>query len=181
MTAEKNCAARVAPAWEDVRQCFAHWMEHGDCSDIYTDSREYLEQPKPEDFDDDTEFTMATRAWSAEEKIAQEYWSGCGDFHEYGLAFEYVEPFEHSDQPEGYWRFVISTGGPGTELRFFATLGARGYVLHRAEFWLLDWFDGASIDVTATDEARWCWDQFHETETVEHAMRETMGFDRRAD
>ena len=58
------------------------------------------------------------------------------------LGFDYVEPHTFTDQPEGYWRWQFSWGGPSDELR--------GYVnehdeLHRLEYWYLDWGDGASI------------------------------------
>ena len=35
-----------------------------------------------------------------------------GEFHEYGLAFDYVAPGTFNDQREGYWRYQISWGGP---------------------------------------------------------------------
>ena len=61
------------------------------------------------------------------------------------LGFDYVEPHTWNDQPEGYWRWQFSWGGPSDELR--------GYVnehkeLHRLEYWFLDWFDGASLLVS---------------------------------
>ena len=59
-----------------------------------------------------------------------------------GLSFDYVPPHTFDKQPEGYWRWQFSWGGPSDELR--------GYVnedkeLHRLEYWFLDWFDGASL------------------------------------
>jgi hypothetical protein len=67
------------------------------------------------------------------------------------LAFDYVEPHTFNDQPEGYWRWQFSWGGPSDELR--------GYVnehdeLHRLEYWYLDWGDGAHLQVNQ-DEAAW--------------------------
>jgi hypothetical protein len=68
-----------------------------------------------------------------------------------GLSFDYVAPHTFTDQAEGYWRWQFSWGGPGDELR--------GYVnehkeLHRLEYWYLDWFDGASIQIQA-EHAAW--------------------------
>ena len=67
------------------------------------------------------------------------------------LGFDYVEPHTFNDQPEGYWRWQFSWGGPSDELR--------GYVnehgeLHRLEYWYLDWGDGAHVLVNQ-DAAAW--------------------------
>ena len=72
------------------------------------------------------------------------------------LCFDYVEPHTFNDQPEGYWRWQFSWGGPSDELR--------GYVnehkeLHRLEYWYLDWFDGANIQVSSSCRA---WGQMQE-------------------
>jgi hypothetical protein len=63
-----------------------------------------------------------------------------GHLHEYGLCIDYVEPGTFTDQKRGFVRYQLSTGGPGDEFRFFSD----GTI----EYWYLDWFDGASIDVT---------------------------------
>lgn len=75
-------------------------------------------------------------------------------FSEYGLSFDYVEPHTFRDQDEGYLRYQISWGGPSEEIRFYVSLGSRGYQLYRAEFWLLDWFDGVHVNVTNDERAR---------------------------
>ena len=67
------------------------------------------------------------------------------------LGFDYVAPHTWDDQPEGYWRWQFSWGGPSDELR--------GYVnehgeLHRLEYWYLDWGDGAHV-LVAQDAAAW--------------------------
>ena len=66
------------------------------------------------------------------------------------LGFDYVEPHTWDNQPEGYWRWQFSWGGPSDELR--------GYVnehgeLHRLEYWYLDWGDGAHVLVAQDAEA----------------------------
>ena len=58
------------------------------------------------------------------------------------LGFDYVEPHTFNDQPEGYWRWQFSWGGPSDELRGYVNEHAE---LHRLEYWYLDWGDGASI------------------------------------
>lgn len=60
-------------------------------------------------------------------------------FYEYGLDFGFVELGTSSDQTEPYYRYQISWGGPSEEFRIFHD---------RVEFWFLDWFDGACIDVS---------------------------------
>ena len=72
------------------------------------------------------------------------------------LGFDYVEPHTWDNQPEGYWRWQFSWGGPSDELR--------GYVnehkeLHRLEYWYLDWGDGASLLV---DQDAAAWTQMQE-------------------
>ena len=67
----------------------------------------------------------------------------CVDFYEwlseFGLGFWYVEPYTYEDQKEGYYKWQLSWGGPGDEIRI--------YNKDRIEYWYLDWFDGAFIKV----------------------------------
>jgi len=65
--------------------------------------------------------------------------------NEYGLGFDYVE-HEEEEEKENFWRFQISWGGPSEEFRIY-TDGKEGEI-QKIEFWFLDWFDGASKDVT---------------------------------
>ncbi len=59
-----------------------------------------------------------------------------GEPNEYGLSLDFVEAHAFDDQPRGFVRFQISYGGPQEEFRIYAD--------GEIEFWLLDWFDGAS-------------------------------------
>jgi len=59
-----------------------------------------------------------------------------GSLDEYGLSFDYVEPETFEDQPDGYWRWQLSWGGPADEFRFHDGD-------HRIEFRFHDWGDGA--------------------------------------
>jgi hypothetical protein len=61
------------------------------------------------------------------------------EFNDYGLCFDLVEAGSFTDQFEPYYRYQISYGGPSEEFRLFHD---------RIEFWYLDWFDGACIDVS---------------------------------
>ena len=75
-------------------------------------------------------------------EFAQEGFSS-DDFFEYGLCVDYVEPFTFDDQEEGYLRYQLSWGGPSDEFRFYQL---------RTEYWFLDWFDGASRDVSQEED-----------------------------
>ena len=68
-----------------------------------------------------------------------------------GLSFDYVEPNTFTDQAEGYWRWQFSWGGPSDELRAYVN---RDDSIHRLEYWYLDWFDGAKVNVAA-EHAAW--------------------------
>lgn len=89
-----------------------------------------------------------------------------GNIFEYGLCFDYVAPDTFNDQPEGFFRYQLSTGGPGDEFRFFVN---PDFSVHRIEYWFLDWFDGANIVLSGKDEELlldiWGW--FKEGGTVE--------------
>ena len=68
---------------------------------------------------------------------------GYDDFFDYvnqsGLCFDRVEPGTFKDQRAGYWRWQLSWGGPSQEFRLFDN--------GDLEYWYLDWFDGAKVDV----------------------------------
>lgn len=72
------------------------------------------------------------------------------------LGFDYVDPHTWDDQPEGYWRWQFSWGGPGDELRGYVNENKE---LHRLEYWFLDWFDGASVQVSPGSDA---WNKMQE-------------------
>ena len=72
----------------------------------------------------------------------------CEDFSqyisEYGLCFDKVEPNTFQDQKLGYWRWLLSWGGPSDEFRIFVDEDKN---IYKIEYWFLDWGDGASIIV----------------------------------
>jgi len=122
-----------------------------------------------------TQKTCAERVRSEwkNEKARLKFWADNGpdareddgngsDFWEYGLGFDYVAP-DTIHQPEGYFRFQISWGGPSDEIRLFADrMMDGGWSLYRAEYWFLDWFDGASLTVTDEFEVRWLFNLLDE-------------------
>jgi hypothetical protein len=71
-----------------------------------------------------------------------------GRFEEYGLCFDYVYANTFSDQEEGFFRYQLSTGGPGDEFRFYLTMDKS---LYKVEYVFLDWFDGATRKLHGTD------------------------------
>jgi len=81
------------------------------------------------------------------------------EWHNYGLSFDYVEPFTFDNQRDGYWRFQISWGGPSEELRAWYDSEDN---LRALEFWFLDWGEGAMVDVidctTMRQAMQWNYD-----------------------
>jgi hypothetical protein len=63
-----------------------------------------------------------------------------------GLCFDYVDPDTFTDQKEGYWRWQLSWGGPGDEFRIYVNPDKS---VHRIEYWYLDWYDGAKVELDA--------------------------------
>ena len=71
-----------------------------------------------------------------------------GTFEEYGLCADYVAPGTFSDQKRGYFRWQLSWGGPSDEFRFYMDENLKAIEI---EYWFLDWFDGACINLTGSD------------------------------
>jgi hypothetical protein len=97
------------------------------------------------------------------------------EFLEYGLCFDYVAPNTFGDQ-SGYFRYQLSWGGPSEEFRFYAN--PRDSFPERIEFWLLDWFDGASIELSGDnyDLLSEIWQFFQEIGIVEAEYEKAMKF-----
>lgn len=70
-----------------------------------------------------------------------------GPFHEYGLSFDNML------ETDGYYRFQLSTGGPGTEVRFYGSEG-------KIEFVYLNWFCGVGFDVSEDEVFQWLREMF---------------------
>ena len=85
-----------------------------------------------------------------------------GRFDEYGLCFDYVAPNTFNDQTEAYYRYQLSYGGSSEEIRFYVSQPPESTECYRIEFWYLDWFDGASVDITKDDTAKMIWEYFQE-------------------
>ena len=87
----------------------------------------------------DTMETVRTYAEAGWEEIPDH-----GPFHEWGLSADYVTPYTFKDQPNGYFRFQMSWGGPSDEFRFYVN---ENYLPYLIQYWFMDWFDGAHRDI----------------------------------
>ena len=94
--------------------------------------------------------------------------SNCADvnqaLNEYGSSFDFVE-----DEKTGlnYWRWQISGGGPSDEFRIY-TMGKDGPI-NDIQYWFLDWFDHAKINVTN--------DQLNKDYTIKEFIKDYFFFD----
>lgn len=111
-------------ALESVREDLLFWEEYGTDLECYEDQNR---EPDPD--------------------IVAKF-QDLGDFHEYGLSFDFVPANSDSD---GFYRFQICWGGPSEEVRFFQD---------RTEFVYLDWFCGVGFDVTRESGFVWVRDWF---------------------
>jgi len=92
-----------------------------------------------------------------------------GNFPEYGLCFDYVEGGTDYNEGAGFFRYQISTGGPGDEFRFFTDSDLFCY---RIEYWFLDWFDGAHKILEGEDKQLLLeiYDWFNEIDVTKQAI-----------
>jgi hypothetical protein len=98
-----------------------------------------------------------------------------GTLSEYGLAFDYVAPGTFNEQPEGYWRYQISWGGPSDEFRFYAG-GCGEQQPYRISYAFLDWFDGHERALADKDleVMRQLWVFFRDAGITTAEYRKTM-------
>ena len=106
-------------------------------------------------------FSDLRRLWRAYESGKEDV-PDLGNLYEYGLSFDYVEPGTFGDQPEGYWRYQLSWGGPSDEIRFYSSSPSDNP--YRIEYWFLDWYDGKGRALVGRDLglARSLWQWFVE-------------------
>ncbi len=101
-----------------------------------------------------------------------------GNMYEYGLVFDYVAPETFNDQPEGYFRYQLSWGGPGDEFRIYAQrVGEYNFSAYRIEYWFLDWFDGAHrvLEGDNLDFLKEIFTSFFvESGSADHILREAL-------
>ena len=90
--------------------------------------------------------------------------------HDYGLSFSWM-PAAEPGEP-GYFCWLLSWGGPQDEFRFFVD---GDLDLYKAEYWYLDWGDGAEVEVPIDDEHRpewltYMWNMWEDTGTLKQLI-----------
>ena len=91
--------------------------------------------------------TQAQRERSCADQVQEHFEDRLKELHTVeGLCFDYVDPNTFTDQKEGYWRWQLSWGGPGDEFRIYINPDKS---VHRIEYWYLDWYDGAKVELDA--------------------------------
>jgi hypothetical protein len=88
------------------------------------------------------------RFMNAEDEETQE------EFNFYGLCIDMVSMGTFSDMTEPYLRYQLSTGGPGDEINFYQN--------GKIEYRFLDWWDGATLDISTLDWAQWLREYFQD-------------------
>jgi hypothetical protein len=76
------------------------------------------------------------------------------EFNFYGLCIDMVSMGTFSDMTEPYLRYQLSTGGPGDEINFYQN--------GKIEYRFLDWWDGATLDISTLDWAQWLREYFQD-------------------
>lgn len=152
---ENRIDERYASLMETVRAYIWAWDHGGDCPQEAWEGMDLFDRVEACQ-EDDVSIFAARR---------DECPLAGGDlprFNEYGLSFDYVEPDTFDDQPEGFFRWQLSWGGPSDEVRFYVTPGRRGVQPYRIEYWFMDWFDGACRTAHGRDEEalEQIWGQF---------------------
>jgi len=114
-----------------------------------------------------------TKLWDSYKKDCAASDPDLGNWHEYGLSFEYVPKGTFNDQRRGYFIYLISYGGPSEEFRIYSD---ESLDIDKIEFWYLDWFDGAKVEVTgkALEVWREIWEDFREMDLLLVKMREAQ-------
>tara|TARA_R100001082_G_scaffold11348_2_gene6145 strand:- start:86 stop:541 length:456 start_codon:yes stop_codon:yes gene_type:complete len=141
------------------------------CADLvdqqYQDQENDLKEIK--DYFDDFE-TLCEGGQIAKRKASE---MGGNDYHYqdsffdylndgYFLSWDFVEPFTFGDdQKAGYWRLQISYGGPSSEFRIYADSEKE---IRKIEYWYMDWFDGAFVEVPHDSVSFYVCDMFLEYE-----------------
>ena len=79
-----------------------------------------------------------------------------GFIDEYPLSIDYIEPDVNDTPP--HWQYLISCGGPGSEIRFFVN-NKSSTEPYKVEFWYSDWFNSVGQDVTDEAIIEQLWEQ----------------------
>jgi hypothetical protein len=91
---------------------------------------------------------LVNKKWKDTKKTFDGYFKS-NDYEglsEYGLDIRLIEADTYEGQDKPYIIYQLSWGGPADEVRLYED----GTI----EYWYLDWFDGASVDITEDDTAQ---------------------------
>ena len=132
-TQEKKCIDLVADKFAEQEQ-------------TYKDAQKYFDELLLIDEDKQEQF-------KCKHKYNKFFY--CEDLFDYvnqtALSWDYVEPYTFDDQREGYYRLQLSWGGPSDEFRIYTDSSK---TIKEIEYWYLDWYDGACINVPK-DSVSW--------------------------
>lgn len=162
---QPTCSEKIEPAWKRRRTAIDALLtpeDHAELIDdgtldtvISIDGEEYrFSQDEAADYRDangclDLEVLIAESDTLRDDLDQQ--------FSEYALAFDWVAPGTSENQPRGYYRYLISCGGPSEEIRFYCDIGQP--TPDRIEFWYFDFTDSACKDITNDTVASRIWDR----------------------
>ena len=79
-----------------------------------------------------------------------------GFIDEYPLSIDYIEPDVNDTPP--YWQYLISYGGPGSEIRFFVN-NKSSTESYKVEFCFSDWSNSTRQNVTGDSVIEHLWEQ----------------------
>ena len=79
-----------------------------------------------------------------------------GFIGEYPLSIDYIEPDVNDTPP--HWQYLISYGGPGSEIRFFVN-DKSSVKPYKVEFWFSEWANSRKQDITGEAIIEQLWEQ----------------------
>lgn len=135
---------------DNFLSCLEFWHDNGTDLDSYEYS-DYSRRELISEFSYLGSFSEIKEKVREIEGIVKGFTHDCGDLHDYGLCFDFVEADESHD---GFYRFQISWGGPSSECRFYPN-GDIEYVY-------MDWFCGVGFNLNGDSNARWLREYFSE-------------------
>ena len=97
-----------------------------------------------------------------------------GFIDQYPLSIDYIEPNVNDTPP--HWQYLISYGGPGSEIRFFVD-NRSSTKPYKVEFWFLEWSNSGKQNVTDEAVIEQLWEQtlLPLTEQMETQNEELFG------
>ncbi len=115
---EKTCKELVHQKFDDIEQS-------------------YIEAFKYYDLDEEQRYTPEDERLTSYDDIF-EYCNNTA------LSWDFVERETFEGQTKPYFRFQLSWGGPSDEFRIYVNCDQS---IDYIEYWYMDWFDGAFVDV----------------------------------